>query len=149
MFKIEIPLDNSKDNLMLPTPYTNLSQITKIFHTEAVEAVFMYGRCHIYALTLKQLNPQLQLKAIYRDNNLHHVYCLNPETGETMDASGTYKSIDSYVDADPLQRYLLVTHKDITVEEINKLIEYNVLVPASQESVFLAQRTAESLNQIF
>lgn len=148
MLEIEITVDDTKDNLLIPHPYTHLNQIDETSPDETMEAVFMYGRCHVYALVLKRFNPDFQLQAIYRDEDFQHVYCINLNTQQVLDATGTYDSLEQYMDADVINRYLLTEHKPVTVEEIFQLVESNTLVPLSHQSLKLASFRAEMLNQI-
>ena len=133
------------DTQLLPHPYTHIEQITTV-HFETVKAIFTQGRCHIYALALKQANPTLTLKATYRSGELQHVYCQTIES-QILDVTGTYPNVQTYMDANPLNQFLNITHKTITLKHIQNLIEYNTLLPPTDASIKLAQATAAHLKQ--
>lgn len=134
------------DTQLLPYPYTHINQIDATVNFETVEVIFTQGRCHVYALTLKQANPTLTLKATYRNNQLQHVYCQTLGS-KIVDATGTYPNIETYMKANPLNQFLQFTHKTITPANINHLIETNVLLPMTDASIKLAQATAKHLKQ--
>lgn len=135
-----------QDTKLLPHPYTHLNQINTSTNIKTIQAIFTQGRCHIYALTLKQANPTLTLKATYRNNELQHVYCQNPE-GHILDATGTYPNLKTYMESNPLNQFLTITHKTITPQHIHSLIKENILLPPTATSIKLAQETAAHLKQ--
>lgn len=131
---------------MLPHPYQTINDIPHDEH-ETIESLFTEGRCHIYAYTLQQAQPSYTLQAIYRDSNIQHIYCVTPE-GNILDATGTYKNLEEYINSDLLHRYLLVEHKPITHSQIETLIEQLILLPHTAEAEQLAKIKAKQLNQI-
>ena len=138
-----ISLENP-DTLRLPHPYTHLTQIEDL---NIIQHLFNNGRCHIYALALSNNNSDLQMYAIYRNDEIQHIYCMDSE-GKIFDSTGTYTTLKEYQEADSLHRFLLVEHTTISSEEINQLIEANILMPTSSTSFEMANLLAEHLNQI-
>lgn len=143
----QIPINENSDTMLLPYPYEHVEELQHAT-LETLKAFFSEGRCHIYALMLQNFHPQLKFKAIYRDNQIQHIYCINPVTGIILDSTGTYATLDEYINSDAIHRFLMVEHKAITVEEINAFIEDGTLLYSSLASIELAEQTAFFLDQI-
>lgn len=147
MLKTQLILNESSDIMLLPHPYTHIEQI-KYNDLETLQAVFNEGRCHIYATVLQTFHNEYQLQAIYRDDEIQHVYLIHPETEHIMDSTGTYDSMNEYMNADGINRFLMVEHKPITIDTINTYIDKGTLIPSSLSSIEIAEKTMHLLKQI-
>lgn len=73
-----------------------------------LESAFMNGGCAVYALAFKELNPNFDIAVeTFEDSEgttYNHVFCINPQTGESFDARGKFDSPESLYDYenDPL-----------------------------------------------
>ena len=74
-----------------------------------IEQAYMNGGCAVYALALQELNPQYQLAMEtfeWSGDGLiyNHVFCINPDSGESYDARGKFSSPEALYDyaSDPL-----------------------------------------------
>jgi hypothetical protein len=69
-----------------------------------LEDLYMNGGCAVYALSLKELYPDLQIAVdtwgFNDDPDLiyNHVFCLNLQTGEAYDARGRFSSPEELMD---------------------------------------------------
>lgn len=142
----QIPLDETSNTMLLPHPYQHVEEL-KHATLETLKAFFNEGRCHIYALMLQNNHPQLKLQAIYRDDQLQHIYCVNPVTGIILDSTGTYATLEEYMNADAIHRFLMVEHEPVTVEEIISLVDNGTLIHSSLATIGLAEQTAFFLDQ--
>lgn len=147
MPEIILNLNETSDIMLLPYPYNHIEELYNA-DLEILQCLFNEGRCHIYATVLKKHHENYQLYAIYRENDLQHVYCIEPENGYIIDSTGFYMSIEDYMNADGINRFLLVEHRPITMKEINDYIDKGILIHSSLNSMELAEKTMLLLKQI-
>lgn len=67
-----------------------------------LESTFMNGGCAVYALAFIGLNPTYDVAVeTFEDSNgitYNHVFCINPQTGESYDARGRFESPEKLYD---------------------------------------------------
>lgn len=73
-----------------------------------LESAFMNGGCAVYALAFKELNPEYDIAVeTFEDSEgttYNHVFCIDPQTGESFDARGKFATPEKLYDYkdDPL-----------------------------------------------
>jgi hypothetical protein len=81
-----------------------------------VESIFQEGGCAVYALSLKELNPNYEIAVDVWDCDgermYNHVFCVDPLTGKAYDSRGEFKDAESLLDYASDKGYNGLVHKN-------------------------------------
>lgn len=132
------PVYMNIEKIILASGFTVPEYIDSNINAQSVldkelEDLYMNGACAIYALALKELNPNLEIAvdiwAINDEEDLiyNHVFCLDPVTGQAYDVRGAFSSPEELMDYkkyDPLS-YNLSEEDGMYIDEGYQIWSYD------------------------
>lgn len=119
---------------------------------ELMQSFYTQGRCHIYAMALQSLQPNLTIHAsigFYDEDDdmtdeyfVDHIYCVDYLTGKAYDVTGEYESETALLESNPLYHMLERENFSTDVEGIKQDMDRNFLLPAGEKTIELAYKLA-------
>lgn len=156
----EFPITETEeygDTQFMTGKYRNMGEVLEEEITdknvELIQSFFTQGRCHIYAMALQSLNPELILHVSigydedeeeYNEDEyfIDHVYCVDYITGKAYDATGEYNSEEDLLQSNPLYYMLERDNFSTDVAGLKHDMDKNLLLPAGEKTIELAYKLA-------
>ena len=118
---------------------------------EFVQSFFTQGRCHVYAMALQTLQPNLTLHVSVgwdeeneSDDNyfVDHIYCVDYITGKAYDSTGEYASEQALLESNPDFYVIERENYSTTVKDVEEEMARGELLPVGEYSMKLAYKLA-------